>query len=40
MLRFLDEDTSLTEDLRVMTTVPLLPFSVAASKIIAKKILG
>ena len=39
MLRFLDEDTSFTEDLRLMSTVPLLPFSRSAIKVLFKKLI-
>lgn len=37
ILRFLDEDTSLWEDLRIMSTVPLGAFTVGAFDVIRKK---
>lgn len=38
VLKFLDEDTSLTEDFRIMRTVPLIPFSKAALQIAFRKL--
>lgn len=38
VLKFLDEDTSLSEDLRIMRTVPILPFSKAALSVGFKKL--
>ncbi len=38
VLKFLNEDTSLTEDFSVMKTVPLKPFTIAAFHTIFKKI--
>lgn len=38
VFRFLDEDTTLTEDLRIMSTVPLLPFTVAALDVLRKRL--
>jgi lycopene beta-cyclase len=38
VLKFLDEDTSLREDLKIMRTVPLLKFSKAAVQTVFKKI--
>ena len=37
MLRFLDEKTSTWEDLRLMTTVPILPFMKAFFKIVLNR---
>lgn len=37
VLKFLDEDTSLAEDLRIMQSVPIIPFSKAAIEILLKK---
>lgn len=37
VLKFLDEDTTFAEDLRIMRSVPMLPFSKAALKILLKK---
>lgn len=37
VLKFLDEETSFSEDLQIMKTVPLAPFSKAAIKIALKK---
>lgn len=39
VLKFLDEDTSLAEDLAIMRTVPRAPFAKAAMQIAVKKIL-
>lgn len=39
IFRFLDEDTTFQEDLKIMTTVPLGPFSVAALHVLRKKII-
>ncbi|MEZ0539012.1 lycopene cyclase family protein [Fibrella arboris] len=38
IFRFLDEDTSLWEDLRIMSTVPLGPFTVGAFDVLRKRI--
>ncbi|XWW46060.1 lycopene cyclase [Fibrella sp. USSR17] len=38
IFRFLDEDTSLWEDLRIMSTVPLAPFTVGAFDVLRKRI--
>ncbi len=38
VLKFLDEDTSLAEDYRIMRSVPMLPFSKAAIEVLLKKI--
>lgn len=38
VLKFLDEDTSLAEDLRIMRSVPMIAFSKAAIEIMFKKI--
>jgi hypothetical protein len=37
-LKFLDEETSLSEDLQIMKTVPLAPFTKAAIETVVKKI--
>lgn len=37
VLKFLDEDTTLAEDLRIMRSVPLAPFSKAAARLAFKK---
>ncbi len=37
MLKFLDEDTSFAEDLQIMRTVPLVPFTKSAVKTIMRK---
>ncbi|MGA0559950.1 lycopene cyclase family protein [Larkinella sp. VNQ87] len=39
IFRFLDEDTTFTEDLKIMSTVPLGPFTVAALDVLRKKVL-
>ncbi|WP_266367640.1 lycopene cyclase family protein [Tellurirhabdus rosea] len=39
IFRFLDEDTSVWEDLRIMSTVPLGPFTVAAADVLRKRLL-
>lgn len=38
VLKFLDEDTNFAEDLQVMRSVPLLPFSKAAAEVAFKKL--
>jgi lycopene beta-cyclase len=38
VLRFLDEKTSIGEDLRLMSTVPIRPFLVAGFREISKKV--
>ncbi|WP_375445219.1 lycopene cyclase family protein [uncultured Fibrella sp.] len=38
IFRFLDEDTNLWEDLRIMSTVPLGPFTVGAFDVLRKRI--
>lgn len=38
VLKFLDEDTNLMEDLRIMRSVPIMPFTRAALEIAIKKI--
>lgn len=38
ILKFLDEDTTLTEDLRIMSTVPLGPFTRGAVDVIRKRL--
>ena len=38
VLKFLDEDTSFGEDLRIMRSVPLTPFSKAAAEVVFKKL--
>lgn len=38
IFRFLDEDTTFTEDLKIMTTVPLGPFTIAALDVFRKQI--
>ncbi len=40
VLKFLDEETSLREDLQIMQSVPLAPFAKSAAKVAVKKILG
>ncbi len=40
VLKFLDEETSLREDLQIMQSVPLTPFAKSAAKVAVKKILG
>jgi lycopene beta-cyclase len=37
VLKFLDEDTSLVEDLRIMRSVPIVPFTKAAIEVLGKK---
>ncbi len=39
VLKFLDEETSLREDLQIMQSVPLAPFAKSAAKVAVKKIL-
>jgi len=39
IFRFLDEDTTLPEDLRIMSTVPLAPFTLAAFDVLRKRLL-
>lgn len=38
IFRFLDEDTNLWEDLRIMSTVPLGPFTVGAFDVLRKRL--
>lgn len=37
VLKFLDEDTSFAEDLLIMRSVPIVPFTKAAAEVLAKK---
>ncbi len=38
VLKFLDEDTTFAEDLKIMRTVPILPFTKAATEVVLKKL--